>query len=141
MDSKDQKIKRVWFVSALILLALSPIQLYVASLGIFPDESWKSTLTLFSGIATSIAYAAGYYFCAYKKPGIRFLTFSVVITALSYVQLAFGLYTGSVQALYSSFSLPMAGATFALQLLNIWVFILNFQLRKLNKKFQLSQNK
>jgi len=70
------------------------------------------------------------YYCAFKKPGTKLLTFVLIFTPISFA-LMIGVYVFGTVPLpnFRFFELHMAVAS----VLSIWWYVLNWKLRQLNK--------
>jgi hypothetical protein len=122
MDIQLTKQEIWWRKAWLWLLMLNPLIHFFLN-------PWQLELTNFVGLCGGLIFAYIFYCCAYRKPGTRLLTFSLVVITIS-------LLSDIVLALTSRF----ISETGALSLVCVifWL-ILCYQLRRINRKLQIQR--
>lgn len=127
MTDKDKMIRKMWLLSYIIISIGEFIFRY--SQQISPELIAFDVVSLiFSGIgAFLIVYM--YYRCAYKKPGTKLLTFSLVVFPIIVALKILLVVRGNV-------NLAQSGLHPLQMILAIWFYVLTWKMRKINKKLQ-----
>jgi len=95
----------------------------------FVINPWQLGLTNFAGLCGCVIFSYIFYRCAYKKPGTRLLTFSLIVLSISLA----GDIIGAITIRFMS----EAGAV-SLAFLILWTFTC-YQLRRINRKLQIQR--
>lgn len=125
MTDKDKKIRILWLISIIVISIGNLIYAQI-------NEKLYGTFSPISIIIEVIIVAIFlyiYYRCAYKKPGTRLLTFSLIITPIFVIINIVMLTLGIVTFQQSGFHPLQFIAT-------IWMYVLTWHMRSINKKLQ-----
>lgn len=141
IDEKDKAVRKRWFQYSLFYFIGYPfltfLMVIIASF-FFPSNTnaWKQEILPYglAIIRNLIFFGITYYF-AYKKYGTKWLTFCLILISIEII--AFVAWIAGI--LNISFS-PLEKGSLVLELpLSIGWFILTWQLRKTNRRMQLSK--
>ncbi len=128
---KEKSLRKQWLVFSLIAIVAWPI----VTLGFLAYVNFKTAVPAsiyFVYISVILITAAVFYIlykCAYKKPGIRFLTFCLIVGPLLKLQGA----VGTLKQAHDNTTLLALIINLAFY---AWWFILSLKLRKMNKAIQ-----
>jgi hypothetical protein len=125
MSEKDQLIRKMWIVSSIVIHLGTLFLTYIQNVNWVGKEllfyAYSAFFTLFSTYL--------YYRCAYKKPGTKLLTYMLfampIFLLFNGIQVATGHLSFLLSSLHPLQLIPM-----------IWLYILSWKLRKINKKLQ-----
>ncbi len=135
MNENDKKTRKQWFVTWILYLIYSFINILLPQL--FDPSFRQFPLAVRYGIgAVSLLSAFGFsfvfYHCSYKKPGTKLLTFCLVLTAISLVSIPILYLTGQIRP---SPYIPFYGAYLLVnQGMGVWWFIVSWKMLKINKR-------
>lgn len=127
MTDKDRFIRKLWLLSLVIISIGNLIYSYSQQMS-DTSNSQNIFMLAVSGITVFI-WIFVYYMCAYRKPGTRLLTFTLFMVPLSLAINAM-LVTSKIIPLEKSGLYPLQ------LILAIWMYILTWKMRKINKKLQ-----
>ena len=132
---KEKSLRKQWLVLSLIAILAWPIitlgfLAYLNSKEPVPKEFVGIYLAVIL-VTVGVFYAL--YRCAYKKPGIRFLTFCLILGLLLKIQ-------GAVSTLKQAQDSTTVVALIVNLAFYAWWFVLSLKLRKMNKAIQSHQH-
>ncbi|HSX14014.1 MAG TPA: hypothetical protein VLE96_06330 [Chlamydiales bacterium] len=127
MTDKDRMTRKLWLLSAIIITIGNMIFTY--SQQMLPELSSLHLFVMAIVFFTTFVMMYIYYYCAYKKPGTKLLTFSLVAIPISWIANVFIFFLTNVPLSQSGLH--------PLQLIPaIWLYVLSWKMRKINKKLQ-----
>ena len=137
---KNEKNRKTWLfllIGACIFLLIKNYLLtaYPAIFGQAsePQTSAVVSIALLKSLPVLCVDSYILYYCAYKKPGTKLLTFGLIFIALSWICSIYNLLNGSINHFFNAYTTVLFGIDLAL---NIWWFILSLDLRRMNKAMQ-----
>ena len=139
--TKEEKVRRQWLISFVILNIISIIFSYLSRAAFSPYLSGMSTV-IFNAVALAISVLSVIpsilitYYCAYQKRGSAFLLYIIIILPLS----IFGLMTREYFRPSMIWSQALVIASFSQLAINIVYWINCIRLRSVNLKRRFHTN-
>ncbi len=87
-------------------------------------------------VIVSAAFLYAYYRCAYKKPGTKFLIFSVILSICSYILNGILWLKGMLPFLQPGASQALFVSSLFFLLAGLWILVLNVKMIGVNKRIQ-----
>jgi hypothetical protein len=135
LKARDQKIREKWWRATLIYFVISTflsIGMTDISLKLPNEQELKLARESFfsiSSILISLAWLLIFWYCAYKKPGTKLLTFQIILGSLVIPLLVYALWHYHENILFTTTSIVNIG-------LYVWWYTFNLKLRRVNRKIQ-----
>jgi hypothetical protein len=129
MTVKDKKIRKLWLISYLIITLANLVYSQIIQREFYTLTGMYFWIPFIIMIITTPTILYLYYYCAYKKPGTKLLTFSLVVAPVFLILNVVLLLMGKISFAESGFN--------PLQLIpTIWLYVLTWKTRAINKKIQ-----
>lgn len=128
MTPKQRKLRREWLTLVSLKFAAIPV-FFIA----FNFVMWQRDISIGSLIGALIGtglFFYTFYFCAYKNPGIRVLTYSMVIGVIN-------THTEIRNFFDYDYTALGIGILVAYLSFEVWWFISSLKIRKLNREIKL----
>jgi len=128
----DETVRKSWLVLLIASTLLSIVTLFLVrdmQENVLPEKI--QFFILCSQVLFALVFNGSFYYCAYRKPGTKFLLVSLVLTAISPFLNAFLYFTGRMDI--PLVKVPYYGlVVVAGQLLGVLWFVFCWKLRKIN---------
>jgi hypothetical protein len=137
MDEKEIKFKKFWFATFTAVSVSNLLFSLLKTNETFQENNipqLMTSLTLLYATITTILFIVATYYCAYKKPGTKLLTFMLVSYPLGVILTIILAILGKIPTSFQSFSAIII--TVLQQIAALWMLTLNWKMRKLNMKLK-----
>lgn len=141
MNEKDKKVRKLWLISFIVIVIANIT--YELSIVYTSPQVTGGPIWIAAAIITAISALIIFllYRCAYKKPGTKLLTFFLILTAFSFVLNLSLWFFEKLPSYYYKWTDASRGPLLTAliqQLAAPWLFVLNWEMRTINKKIQQS---
>ncbi len=140
MDEKDKKFKSFWLAAIIALTLFNLVFTLLQTNEVFQKNSILQSVPVFSltlNITTTITtllFLFAIYYCSYRKPGTKLLTFMLISYPAGVVITMIMAILGKMPIEFQSLS--AVTITILQQAAALWIFTLNWKVRKINLKLR-----
>lgn len=137
MDEKDKRFKNFWFAAVVAITLFNLIFTVLKTNEAFQENSIPQSITLFSLVIatiTTLLFLFAIYYCSYRKPGTKLLTFMLISYPAGVVITMIMAILGKMPVEFQSLS--AVTITLLQQAAALWIFTLNWKVRKINLKLR-----
>ncbi len=137
IDKTDEKTRKQWLISFLAITILNQIYVIFNTLSSDPIPNmpiWFNPYMMAINLILPTLFSWATYHCAYKKPGTKLLTFLLISSPVGIILTAVLFSLGKLPQIAESRAIM--SITLLQQAAGLWLFILNWKMRTINKKLQ-----